>query len=203
MRRELLAEWILSLVTDREHAASTIGDLIEEAPANKPVWFWNSLMQTAISLLWNGITAAPFQMILGAAIVWLVYVFVSFALSFGATVAVSLVWGIAYFAEHHTALELLAEWTQVHVPWPSPRVWDWVSPVMWWAVAPFQVGQWVVCSSKCPPLTQWLVIVVVWQAMKALMRAHLPPIPVVEAALLLGMLWAHGHPSSGSRRPAH
>ena len=52
-----LAEWILSLVTSRERAAATIGDLVEEEA--RPFAFWGSIAWTAFSLIWRDFSVAP------------------------------------------------------------------------------------------------------------------------------------------------
>jgi hypothetical protein len=55
-----LAEWILSLVTSRERAAATIGDLVEEEA--RPFAFWGSIAWTAFSLIWRDFSVAPLGM---------------------------------------------------------------------------------------------------------------------------------------------
>jgi hypothetical protein len=55
MRNSHIAEWILTLVTSRERAASTVGDLTEQASARGSVWFWSGVLRTAASLLWRGV----------------------------------------------------------------------------------------------------------------------------------------------------
>jgi len=54
-----IAEWILSLVTSRDRAASTVGDLAEEAAARGVVWFWSGILRTAASLLWRDVSENP------------------------------------------------------------------------------------------------------------------------------------------------
>jgi hypothetical protein len=56
MHNNHIAEWILTLVTSRERAASTVGDLAEQAGARGVVWFWSGVLRTAGSLLWRGVT---------------------------------------------------------------------------------------------------------------------------------------------------
>ncbi len=50
-----IAEWILALVTTRDRAASTVGDLAEGAATRGAVWFWSGVLRTAASLLWRDI----------------------------------------------------------------------------------------------------------------------------------------------------
>src|ERR1035441_7999782 len=66
MRNATAAEWILSLATTPDRAASTVGDLLEEASARGVFWFWSSVLRTASSHLWRDLRAAPLR-ILGLA----------------------------------------------------------------------------------------------------------------------------------------
>ena len=50
-----IAEWILALVTTRDRAASTVGDLAEGAATRGVVWFWSGVLRTAASLLWRDV----------------------------------------------------------------------------------------------------------------------------------------------------
>ena len=50
-----IAEWILGLVTSRDHAVSTVGDLVEEASIRGVVWFWSGISRIAGSLLWRAV----------------------------------------------------------------------------------------------------------------------------------------------------
>jgi hypothetical protein len=59
MRSIYVAEWILALVTSRDRATSTVGDLAEGAPARGAVWFWFSVLRTAASLLWRDVAEKP------------------------------------------------------------------------------------------------------------------------------------------------
>ncbi len=51
-----VAEWILALVTSRDRAASTVGDLMEQGPERGVIWFWSGVLRTVASLLWRGLT---------------------------------------------------------------------------------------------------------------------------------------------------
>jgi hypothetical protein len=59
MRRDQIAELILSLFTSPERAASIIGDLEEDAPARGNFWFWECVARTVFSLLRHDLTAEP------------------------------------------------------------------------------------------------------------------------------------------------
>lgn len=54
-----IAEWLLALVTTRDRAASTIGDLTEGLATRGAVWFWSAVLRTAASLLWRDIAERP------------------------------------------------------------------------------------------------------------------------------------------------
>ncbi len=54
-----IAEWILALVTTRDRAASTVGDLAEVAATRGVVWFWSGVLRTAASLLWRDVAERP------------------------------------------------------------------------------------------------------------------------------------------------
>jgi hypothetical protein len=72
MRSIHLAEWILVLVTTRERAASTVGDLTERAATRDAAWFWFSVFRTAASFLWRNVAEHPARLtglaLLGTAI---------------------------------------------------------------------------------------------------------------------------------------
>src|ERR1700730_19215868 len=55
MRSLHIAEWILALVTSRDRAASTVGDLQEAATTRGGCWFWSGVFRTAASLLWRDV----------------------------------------------------------------------------------------------------------------------------------------------------
>jgi hypothetical protein len=59
MRSAHIAEWILSLVTTRDRAASTVGDLAEQAATRGAVRFWSSVLQIAASRLWRDVAEHP------------------------------------------------------------------------------------------------------------------------------------------------
>jgi len=63
MRNPNAAEWILSLTIAPDRAASTAGDLLEEAPARGIFWFWSSVLRTASSYVWHDLRASPLRML--------------------------------------------------------------------------------------------------------------------------------------------
>jgi hypothetical protein len=54
-----IAESILALLTTRDRATSTIGDLTERAATRGVVWFWSGVLRTAASLLWRDVAEHP------------------------------------------------------------------------------------------------------------------------------------------------
>jgi hypothetical protein len=54
-----IAERILALVTTRDRAASTVGDLTEGVATRGLVWFWSGVLRTAASLLWRDVAEQP------------------------------------------------------------------------------------------------------------------------------------------------
>lgn len=57
------AEWILSLTTTTERAASTAGDLAEEAGSRGTLWFWCRLFRVTACMIWQVWVDAPFRML--------------------------------------------------------------------------------------------------------------------------------------------
>jgi hypothetical protein len=60
MRKAQIAELILSLFTSRDRAASTVGDLMENALGHGGWWFWSGVSRTALSLFWSSFSAEPY-----------------------------------------------------------------------------------------------------------------------------------------------
>ena len=58
-----IAEWILALVTTRDRAASTVGDLMEGSAARGVAWFWSGVFRTAAALLWRDVAEHPARLI--------------------------------------------------------------------------------------------------------------------------------------------
>ena len=89
MHNTHLAEWILGLVTSRERAASTVGDLTEQAAARGMVWFWSGVLRTAASLLWRDIAENPARVT--------VLAFIGLAVYIGIDLFVASLSGVAFF----------------------------------------------------------------------------------------------------------
>jgi hypothetical protein len=59
MHKDRIAEQLLALLTTRERAASTAGDLIEDARTRGDLWFWSSVLRTTGALLWRTFAVEP------------------------------------------------------------------------------------------------------------------------------------------------
>jgi hypothetical protein len=71
------AEWLLSLTTNHERAASIAGDLQQESGGRGSVWFWRSVLRAASSLMWRSFTEAPLRLTglaIGFSVVGFLYV---------------------------------------------------------------------------------------------------------------------------------
>ncbi len=118
-----LAEWTLSLVTSRDRAASTAGDLAEEAGTRGTAWFWSGVLQTAASLLWRDVSDNPAR-IAGLAILGLAVYVVLDLLFAGLS-------GVAFF---------VAAFPSGHAPQLGAMVWRiwFLAPVL---VTPLATGR--------------------------------------------------------------
>jgi hypothetical protein len=47
------AEWLIARFTDHRRAAAAVGDLLEVAPEQGPLWFWLSVAGIVLSLTWR------------------------------------------------------------------------------------------------------------------------------------------------------
>jgi hypothetical protein len=57
LHKIVVAERLLSLVTDRDRAASTIGDLLEDSSTHGSFWLWRRLAIILFSRIWSPIVA--------------------------------------------------------------------------------------------------------------------------------------------------
>jgi hypothetical protein len=130
MRSTRVAEWVLAQVTSRERAAAVIGDLLEKVPARGQLWFWWSVVTTAVALVWRDVAASPMRMLrLG---------FAAFLLQFVLVLPLSVVAFITF--------AVIAAVN--HRPPTVPFAPDWpavVYVVVWCVVAliQFAVGRWL------------------------------------------------------------
>jgi len=197
MRRERFVEGLLSLVAPADHAASVVGDLMEEADARGNLWFWQCVVRLAFSLLARDLLAAPLTMVAASAVSWFVYMTVCLVLAFGAYVVVTLIWGAAYVLAHHTGVELLTDLLRLHFDWlPMPT---WVSyaiqVIVFFGIAPLLIGRSSAPYWRGHELTLVLVMLLIWSAMAVLVpfvgigiAATPRMMPVVMTFVLIGLL---------------
>jgi hypothetical protein len=198
MHSDRVAESILALVAGPGLAASTVGDLLEEAQSRGRLWFWIYVAGTTLSFLWRGLTAAPLRMTGYALIAWFMFMLVAVIWSFFGFVAMTLIWGMGYFLSHHTGLELLANLIRVRFDWPPlpAEVTRWIEFVAMVIVAPVQVGRITARYWPGRELAAWVFMLLLWPFLAftipfvaMLTKASPSMLPMIEAFVLVGMLW--------------
>jgi len=132
MRNTQVAEWILSLVTSPDRAASTVGDLMEGAARRGAFWFWLGVLRTALSMLWRDFSDDPART-MGLAIrgllleIVMLVAFVICAAFLGGVIG-----GVWYVAG------------TVNAPHPVISSLGWMlAGVVAWGLIPFQIGRWL------------------------------------------------------------
>jgi len=147
MRNAQVAEWILSLVTSRERAAATVGDLMENASGVGT--FWLGLLRTALSLLWSDVAANPGRMARlsgGAFLLGLAWTFVCFLV----VIPLTFVVGHANFRDASTAFNSLT--------------FNVSSIFVVMILVPFQQGRWVARRSPGHELAACLAVAILTAA---------------------------------------
>jgi hypothetical protein len=199
MRRDRFAEALLSLVAPADHAASTVGDLIEEADARGRLWFWQSVVRVALSLLARDLLAAPLAMVAASAFTWFLYMGLCLVLGLGGYVVVTLIWGGAYILAHHSGLELLVDLLRLRFDWPPIPAWMTyaIQAVVLFAIAPLQIGRSSAPHFRGHELSLVLVMLLIWSAMAVFapivgigIAATPRMMPVVVTFVLIGLLSA-------------
>ena len=152
MRKVDAAEWLLSLTTTTERAASTAGDLQEQSAAHGTFWFWASALRTTASLLWSSFTASPFRfagLALRAAVIssWYMLLLVTGILMVHGLIAVMVL--------HYNTPELVRE------SFDSMYV---VEGTISLLVASFPFGKWL---AKKAPHQELTVLAFSWVAFRA------------------------------------
>ena len=197
MRRDRVAEALLSLVAPADHAASTVGDLMEEADARGRLWFWQSVVRVALSLLARDLLAAPLAMVAASAFTWFLYMGLCLVLGLGGYVVVTLIWGGAYILAHHTGLELLVDLLRLRFDWPPIPAWMTyaIQAVVLFAIAPLQIGRSSAPHFRGHELSLVLVMLLIWSAMAVFapivgigIAATPRMMPVIATFVLLGIL---------------
>jgi hypothetical protein len=152
MRNAQVAEWILSLVTTPERAASTVGDLMESAPSRGRFWF--GVLRTAVSLLWRELAANPARMarLAGSGfLVGLVMIFVCFFVIIPLTLVLS---------------RAGVQDGKVYVSWPFT-----VGSMFVMILVPFQQGRWVARWSPGQELAACVALTILTAAVDAVLMA--------------------------------
>ena len=197
MRKDVVAETLLSLVGSTARSRSLVGDLMEEAGRGR-VWFSQSVTRLWFAMLGRDLMRAPIAMAIYCAAGWFVYMLLSLAMAFGAYIVVTLAWGAAYVLANHTGLELLTNALRIRFDWPPiPGAATYaIEAVVLFAAAPFHIGR---CSAFC-----WrgheVSVVVVMLAIWSLMVTFVPlvgfgigvrpaMVPVMVMVVLAGALF--------------
>lgn len=197
MRRDQIAEALLSLVAPADRAASAVGDLLEEADARGVFWFWRSLARLTVSLLGRDVLAAPVKMAVASALAWFLYMALSLVVALAGYVIVTLVWGVAYVFANHSGLELLKNLLRMRLDWPPIPMWAVfaIQAVAFFAVAPYQIGRGSARYWRGHELSLVLVMLAIWSAMAMFVpfvgvgvAARPVMIPVIMTFVLLGVL---------------
>jgi hypothetical protein len=168
VRKDTVAETLLSLVGSPDRARALVGDLMEEAGRGR-VWFWQSVTRLWFAMLGRDLTTAPIAMALYCAAGWFVYMLLSLAMAFAAYIVVTLAWGAAYVLANHTGLELLTNALRIRFDWPpipGAALYA-IQAVVLFAAAPFHIGR---CSAFCwrgHEVSVAVVMVGVWSLMAA------------------------------------
>ena len=149
MHRADAAEWILSLATSPDRAHSIAGDLAEQAPFHRTLWFWGSLTRTAASLTWRAFTEAPLRMTGMAFLGFILFFFWMLVMMTGLvilrmTLIVTLGWG---------SLE-----TYLKVEQSSDPIWL-LESMAAFLITSFLFGRWL---AKRVPQRELVVYAIVW-----------------------------------------
>lgn len=204
MRRDRIAETLLTLVGAADRAASAVGDLVEEGGARRQVWFWRSVLRLWLSWLGRDLAVAPLTLIVSGIASWFVYMMLALVLAVIGYVVVTLLWGTAYVLAHHTGLELLTDLLRLRVDWPPIPAWATftIQAVALFAVAPFQVGRVSASVWRGREISHTLVVLIVWTALSMLVpivgvgiAAYPSMVPVSVSVVLLGALYQRFRPT--------
>jgi hypothetical protein len=197
VRKDTIAETLLSLVGSPIHARAVVGDLMEESGRGR-WWFWRSVTRLWLAMLGRDFLSAPIAMAVSCVAAWFVYMLVSLVLGFAAYVAVTLAWGVAYVLANHTGVELLTEALRVRFDWPPiPDAATYViQAVVLMALAPFQVGRGSTFFWRGHEVSLAVMILIVWSAMAAFVplvgigiSARPAMVPVMVMFVLAGALF--------------
>jgi hypothetical protein len=204
MRRDRVAEGLLSLVGPADRAASAVGDLMEQAPARGGLWFWRAFTRLWLAMLGRDLMAAPFTMAISCAAAWFVYMLGSVAFGLALYVLVTLAWGIAYLFANHTGVELLTEVLKIRFDWPpipDSAIYA-VQAAVLFAITPFYIGRGSSRFWRGHELSLALMMLIVWTAMSMFVpvvgigiRAYPLMVPVMVTFVLAGAMYERFRPT--------
>lgn len=120
-----IAESILALVTSRDRAASTVGDLLEQSASRGGAWFWSGVFRTATSLLWRGFADNTARMT-GLA-------FLAVAIDGAASVLFAFLAGLVFFAVAYISgnpAGINSVWAKVWIYGPTILASFWIGKLL-------------------------------------------------------------------------
>jgi hypothetical protein len=180
-----IAERILSQVLPPDRAASAVGDWMEDIDQRGSIWFWLSVIRTAVSRVWSDLTENPLTL---AGIGLL-----GFARSLLVVTGFSVLVQVAVRSHHYSYL-LFSD-----PPWERWAAFALYYPLqLWWY---FQTGRWVarrmpgreVAGYLAIAVTGWSPIFALWtfgpSQFRGLVPAMLPTAVSHDLCLLAGALW--------------
>ena len=185
MRNARLAETVLSLVTPRDFAAATVGDLLELMPQRGPRWFWTSVARTALATIWRHLRSQPWRLTLYAVVAGYGYAMLVLLLMLAMLPLVVMLSLSAEVLANYTGIALLAE--------PLRSSGDSVASTLMMlivlVVAPYLAGRRLAEVWHDRALTLTLTTIGVWSlliALAPLMPRFGPGVRVPLAPFLLG-----------------
>ena len=196
MRKDTIAETLLSLVGSPIQARSIVGDLMEESGRGR-WWFWRSVTRLWLAMLGRDFLSAPIAMAVSCVAAWFVYMLGSVAFGVALYVLVTLAWGTAHVFANHTGVELLTEALKVRFDWPPiPDSATYaVQAAVLFVLTPFYIGWGSSRFWRGHEVSLAMMMLIVWTAMSMLVpivgigiRVHPAMVPVLASFVLAGAL---------------
>jgi hypothetical protein len=165
-----LAEAVLSVVAPVDRAAAAVGDLLELMPGRGRLWFWKSVLGTALATSWRHFRAEPLQLILNAAVACIGYMLVVFLLMLAIYPALAVLWLSGDVLANHAGFERLAVPLGLSGDWaePPPALLKVVQFLVMFVAAPYLAGSRVADLWQERAVALTMTLVVVWSLMLAL-----------------------------------
>jgi len=204
VRKDHVADMLLSLVGSPARARSVVGDLMEQSDRGH-VWFWRSIVRVFVAMLGRDLLASPFAMAASCAVAWFFYMAASLVLAFTAYVLVTLVWGVAYVFAHHTGVELLTDALMMRFDWPPIPGWALygIQAAVLFAIAPFSIGRGSARFWRGHEVTLAVMTLIVWTVMALFVplvgigiSARPSMVPVMVMFVLAGALFERRSPAT-------